>query len=555
MTWKIRSEALPLGDVLVRSAQRTPDAVALAFPDEHFTYDEVLERTINVARGLVAIGVESGDNVGILAPNSIEYVAALFGTALIGAVAVPINARSTSRELEFFVDHGQLAAMLTTDRIDARTNFRDRLAEALPGLADADASEPLSLDGYPHLRGVVMLRGTEGNGCVGAREFKALASSVDHDEIGTLRGRVRLRNPALILYTSGTTSNPKGCIISHEAISRGSLARIAQAFPFDDDNGRVVMWCTAPLFHIAALQGFVYAIGTGSTFVTDVYLDADRALASIKQWRTNTLWPLFMPPFRTLKTAAGFDPTELDFVTSMVTVGPVSELEEWQGYFPQAMLVNGAGMSETAGWFCLSARDDTFEHRTTSAGKPVDGAQVRVVNPETGEDQVDGERGELLVKTYTMLDGYFRDPERTAEAIDEDGWLHTGDLFTRFASGHFAYSGRIKDMLKVGGENVPAIEVESYLCRHAAVNHAEVIGMPDPRLDEVPIAFIELTENGTATEDELIAFCAGELSTFKVPRAIHFIGADEWPMSASKVNKPALRAEAERRATAVTPVA
>lgn len=553
MLWTVRSEAVPLGDLLVRSAQRTPEAIALALPGESFTFREVFNRSVSVARGLLAIGVKPGNQVGVLAPNSIEYVTALFGSALIGAVVVPLHVRSTSRELEYLLRHAELAAVLTTDRIENRTDFRRRLGEALPGLSDADGNTETSLQSAPHLRRVVMLRGAAGEGCMGQQEFEAAAHGVPEDIVAELRARVRIREAAIILYTSGTTSNPKGCVISHEAITRGPLGRISEAFPFDDPSEQpVVMWGPAPLFHIAALQGFLYMIGIGGTFVTDVHLDADRALTSIKEWRTNTLWGMFMPPLRTLRTAEGFRPEDLGFVRSIMTVGPASELLEWQKMFPQALLVNGAGMSETAGWFCLSARDDTAEMRATSAGKPVAGAQVRIIDPATGEGAPDGRQGELLVKTYTMLDQYFRDPDKTAEAIDTEGWLHTGDLFTRLPSGHFVYGGRIKDMLKVGGENVPAIEVESFLCTHPAIVTAEVVGIPDPRLDEVPVAFVELADDASVTEADIMEYCNGHLATFKIPRAVHFVREGEWPMSATKVNKGALRIQAAHLAEALS---
>lgn len=543
MSWTVRSEAVPLGDLLVRSALRCPDTVALAIPGEHHTFSDLFERSVVVARSLVAFGVRAGDNVGVLAPNSFEYAAGLFGAALIGAVLVPINVRSTSSELRYIVSHAELSAVLTTDRIDDRANLRDRLAEALEGLADANASEPLELPGFPHLRRVVMLRGVEAKGCVGQTEFEAGAEKIPSNWIAERRARVRIRDTALILYTSGTTSNPKGCMISHEAITRGSLGRIGAAFPFGNDES-VIMWCPAPMFHIAALQGFLFAIGTGSTFVTDVYLDADRALASILEWKATSLWGMFMPPLRTLLTAKGFRAEELGFVKSFMTVGPASELREWQSMFPQATLVNGAGMSETAGWFSMSAMDESDELRATTAGTPVAGAEVRIVDPETLEDQPPGVRGELLVKTYSMLTEYFHDPGRTDSAIDGEGWLHTGDLFSRLPSGHLVYDGRIKDMLKVGGENVPAIEVETFLCGHPSIRAAEIVGIPDPRLDEVPVAFVELARHVSLSDAEIIAYCRGQLSSFKIPRAVYFVAEGEWPMSASKVNKNILRAQA-----------
>ncbi|MEV1131901.1 class I adenylate-forming enzyme family protein [Agromyces sp. NPDC049794] len=544
--WTVLSEALPLADLLLRTAERTPEATALVIPTEEFTYAELRAESIDVARGLLSLGVERGDHVGVLAPNSIEYVAALFGASLIGAVVVPLHVRATSRELAYLIPHAELRVILTTDRISEHVDFRQRMHGALRGLAESDASRPLDLSGAPLLRHVVMLRGNAGGGALGRTQFNEAVELVTAADVARVRTRVRIRDASLILYTSGTTSNPKGCVISHEAISRGSVARISAAVPPAEIAGPLVMWHPLPLFHIAALQAFVYVVATGATLVTDVHLDADRALDLIRRHRANSLWSGFMPPMRTLRTANGFDAAELSWVHSIWTVGPEAEMIELQELFPQAELVSGGGMSETTGWFCITPRGDLPLHRRTTSGTPVAGAELRVVDPETGKERPAGERGELLVRTYTLMDGYFREPERTAEVIDSDGWMHTGDLYTRLESGHYVYEGRIKDMLKVGGENVPAIEIEAYLCGHPDILTAEVVGVPEPRLDEVPVAFIELVDGAEMSVQDVLDYCAGELATFKIPRRVHFVEAGGWPLSATKVNKRVLRDDAIR---------
>lgn len=199
-------------------------------------------------------------------------------------------------------------------------------------------------------------------------------------------------------------------------------------------------------------------------------------------------------------------------------------------------------MTETAGIFALCAPDETPEQRAISQGKPVPGISVKIIELESGEEAAADVVGEILVRGYCVMDGYYRSPEKTAEALDAEGWLHTGDLYARAADGQLTFHGRAKDMLKVGGENVAAIEVEAYLCSHPAVKLAEVVGRPDPRLDEVPVAFVELRPGKSASEEELIAFCQGRIASYKVPRAVFFMNDGEWPMSATKVDKRALRA-------------
>jgi fatty-acyl-CoA synthase/long-chain acyl-CoA synthetase len=204
--------------------------------------------------------------------------------------------------------------------------------------------------------------------------------------------------------------------------------------------------------------------------------------------------------------------------------------------------MQACGMTETAGIFALCAPDETPEQRAISQGKPVPGIAVKIIELESGAEAAPDVVGEILVRGYCVMEGYYRAAEKTAEALDAEGWLHTGDLYARAADGQLTFHGRAKDMLKVGGENVAAIEVEAYLCSHPAVKLAEVVGRPDPRLDEVPVAFVELRPGKSAGEQELIDFCQGRIASYKVPRAVFFMNDGEWPMSATKVDKRALRA-------------
>jgi fatty-acyl-CoA synthase/long-chain acyl-CoA synthetase len=198
-------------------------------------------------------------------------------------------------------------------------------------------------------------------------------------------------------------------------------------------------------------------------------------------------------------------------------------------------------MTETAGIFALCGPDESRDSRSATQGKPSPGVEVRVVNPDTGLDLPDGQLGEIWVRGYNVMDRYWEAPEKTAETLTPDGWLKTGDLYTRLPNGSLVFGGRHKDMLKVGGENVAAVEVEAALCAHPTVKAAEVVGRPDPRLDEVPVAFVELHVGQTADERTLVAHCQTRLASYKVPRAVYFITADEWPMSATKIDKRALR--------------
>jgi fatty-acyl-CoA synthase/long-chain acyl-CoA synthetase len=261
----------------------------------------------------------------------------------------------------------------------------------------------------------------------------------------------------------------------------------------------------------------------------------------MEQEGVTAAWPWFPAILQPLLDHPQFRPERLASLRKALLIAPQTLVERVQALFPQVEFMQACGMTETAGIFALCGPDETHEQRATSQGKAVPGVEVRIVDPESGEPMPHDKVGEILVRGYCVMSGYYRSPEKTAEALDEEGWLHTGDLYAQSVDGRLTFNGRAKDMLKVGGENVAAVEVEAYLCRHQAVKIAEVVGRPDPRLDEVPVAFVELRPGHTAQPQELIDFCIGKIASYKVPRAVYILGESDWPMSATKVDKRALR--------------
>jgi acyl-CoA synthetase (AMP-forming)/AMP-acid ligase II len=226
-------------------------------------------------------------------------------------------------------------------------------------------------------------------------------------------------------------------------------------------------------------------------------------------------------------------------MNSNFAVQPPSVAESIMRAMPQALQVGSFGMTETAGTVCTGSPDEPELLRITRLGRPLPGLELRIADPQTGRDVPTGERGEALVRGYSLLEGYYKDPEKTAQALDRDGWFHTGDIGSLDEHGTIMFHGRYKDMLKVGGENVAAAEIEALIGRHPAVKLAQVIGIPDAKYVEVPAAFIELKPDARLTEREVIAFCKGEIAAFKVPRVVRFV--TEWPMSSSKIQKFRLR--------------
>jgi acyl-CoA synthetase (AMP-forming)/AMP-acid ligase II len=529
------SEVATLGDLLIRAAHLHPDRKAIVFPESELTYAALLRGAVDVARGLVGLGIAPRSHVGLLANNGHELITGSFGALLANCVAVPLNARHKAHELAFIIDNAQLAAIVTTAADTTHLDFRAVLMAALPSLASAGVG-PLALPEAPTLRHIILLAGEAPRGFVSAAAFAA--NDVANTVIDTLRRRTRLRDWATIIYTSGTTANPKGCLLTHEAMSHGPVERANNRFRSCDHD---VTWGAGPLYHIGSLAPFLGVIGSCGTYLTDTVFDPDRALALMTRERVTAMWPWFPAILQPLLDHPGFAEATRK-VRAMLLIGPETLVNRVQDLLPEAEIMQACGMTETSGLFALSDPDETPQQRSISQGKAVPGMEVRIIDIETGADAPPDQPGEILVRGYCVMSGYYRDPAKTAEALDADGWLHTGDLYAMSADGRLTFNGRVKDMLKVGGENVAAIEVEAFLCTHPAVRLAEVVGRPDARLDEVPVAFVELRPGHSATPEALIAHCQGRIASYKVPRAVYLMQAEDWPMSTTKVNKRELRA-------------
>lgn len=527
----------PLGDLLVRSAHVSPGRAALVLPEQRYTYQDLLVRSLMVARGLLALGLERGEKVGVLAHNGVEIAEAIFGAALMGAVPVPINARHRASELGYIAENAELAAILTIGSFSgAHLDFPDLLAQALPGLAAGSDRSRLTLVDHPKLRAVVALAGEARQGQLARAEFEELALSVDEADVHRNRACVKVRDIALMLYTSGTTANPKGCALTHEAVTRGAVERARLRYDGD------VTWGAGPLYHVGCLSPFIGSVGAGGTYVTDVFFNPGRAIRLLEDERVAVAFPWFPALIQPMLDHPGFDPQRLGSLRSILVIGPRPLIDRVQETFPQVELIAACGMTETAGIYAVSTRDETAGERAEAQGKAVPGVELRIIDAETQRDLPDGEMGEILVRGHCVMTEYYRDAERTEEALDADGWLHTGDLYSRTPDGRVIFHGRLKDMLKVGGENVASVEIESFLCQHPSVRMASVVGRPDPRLDEVPVAFVELEAGQSLTQEELIAFCEGKISRYKIPAEVRFISGEEWPMSTTKIDKRGLRA-------------
>jgi fatty-acyl-CoA synthase len=536
---QMRVSVSPLADMLLKAWDQAPDKEALVFPTGRKSYDAVVQSVLQRARGLMGIGIQPGDHVGILLPSGVEFIESLFAVAMIGGVSVLMNARYRAPEVAYVAENADLVAIVTNSESDAFVDFVARLTEAFPALSGVSDPLNLTVSSVPKLRRLVLLGGKQAPGFIDQTGFDAAAAVVSETAVHAARLGVRLRDTCMILYTSGTSANPKGCLLSHEAICREAtnLARNRWAFSKDER-----VWSPMPLFHIAAMLGMLGAVEVAGTFIGQPHFDAGESLRQIEAEKATMVFLPFVTFHQAMIAHADWDKTDMRSVklmNSCFSQMPQVVGDAFRAKMPNALQVGTYGMTEGSGIVTTGGYNMDPELGFQALGYPMAGVSVKIIDLETGQELAVGERGEIWIKGYSLLDGYYRDPVKTAEALDAAGWYHSGDIGSIDEHGHLRFHGRFKDMLKVGGENVAAAEVEAVLAAHEGVQLAQVVGLPDSRLAEIPAAFIERSGKCDVSEEELLRFVKERIASFKVPRHIRFI--DEWPMSASKIQKFKLR--------------
>jgi len=528
-------DPLTVGHLLLRSARRNPGKIAVAVPGEEWSYSELEFRAWEIARGLAALGVGPGDHVGLLLPNGLDFIAAWFGVSLAGAAIVPINTRYQPPELSYAITHAELKCVLTTDAVAEHVDFLALLGRALPELADASDAERLGIAAAPRLRQVVNLGRSEGRWHVDRKAFLERAGCHPRAELDARQPAIKPDSLAALVFTSGTTSRPKACMHSH----RGLLFNWLAARERLKITARDVLWDPLPLFHGQAYGMMMAMLAAGGTFLTQTHFDPEVAFDLIDRHHAT----LFYPGFHTI-TARLIDPPRFSAAdrTSVRAVLAISPADAWnrsQAALAPAVQFSAYGLQEAGGVVSYAELTASERVRRETCGRPFAGIAVRIIDPDTGAELPSGSYGEILVRGPGLFTGYYRDPFATAHVLDDEGFLHTGDLGTLDEAGRIIYRDRVKSMLKVGGENVAPSEIEAVLLTHPLIAVAVAVAIPDDRLDQVPAAFVELRHGSTLSAEEVIEHCAQRLARFKVPRVVRFV--KEWPMSATKIQASKLR--------------
>lgn len=526
-TWKKQT----LAETLAATADAHAQDEALVISGRRLTWAELRDNVREVAQGLRALGIRRGDHVAVCMGNSLEWVIFFYAAASIGAVTVPVNTRFKADEMLYCLRQADVKLLFITDRF-LKIDFIGMLRGICPALEQKlpDAALPL-------LHTVVVLGKDVPAGAIGFADLLSQGAACTEP----WPPAVSADDVLLMQFTSGTTSYPKGVMLTHDNMLRNA-ACVAARFNLKAGDR---YYSARPFYHVAGTTlSLLAALTTGACLLSSPSFEPEEALATMwSEECTHTSGNDTM--FLMMLNHPNFDQYPLKLRNGWASAGPevsrkVIELMGMKG------LVQAYGLSEASPNVCMSHYDDDIEKRIAGWAHILDDVEVRLVDPETGAVMPAGKSGEIQVRGWSVMQGYYKMPEQTAKAITTDGWLHTGDLGIMDEDGRLKFLTRIKDVFRVGGENVAPAEVEDVLHKHPKIKQAQVIGVPDPRLVEVPAAYVILLEGETATPQEIIAWSKEKLANFRVPRYVQIVDSFEkiGMTGSSKIQKNKLRAQA-----------
>lgn len=523
-----------LGQWLEHWAETTPDKEYIVYSDRdlRFTWGEFNKRVDNMAKGLMAIGVTHGTHVGVWATNVPDWLTFLFAGAKIGAVLVTINTNYKQNELEYLVENADIHTMCITDGV-FDGSYVDMVYSMLPELKTSQRGY-LKSERFPRLKNVVYIGQEKYRGIYNTPEILLLGDNVSDETLEAAKAEVNCHDVVNMQYTSGTTGFPKGVMLTHYNIANnGFLTGEHMKF-----NAADKLCCCVPLFHcFGVVLASMNVLTHGCTQVMVEKFDPLVVLASIHKERCTAVYgvPTMFIAELNHPMFEMFDLTSLRTGIMAGSLCPV-ELMKKVDEKMHMRITSVYGLTETSPGMTHSRIDDPAEVRYNTVGYDYEFTEVRVIDPETGEESPVGVQGEMCNRGYNNMKGYYNNPIATQEIIDKNGFLHSGDLGICDENGNYRITGRIKDMIIRGGENIYPRELEEFLYHFPGVKDVQVAAVPSKKYGEQVGAFIILHDGATATEDEVRDFCRGKIARHKIPRYIFFV--DTFPMTGSgKIQK------------------
>jgi fatty-acyl-CoA synthase len=528
-----------IGQVFADCVKEHPEREFIVYADRNlrFTYAKFKERVDNLARGLLAIGMKKGDHLGIWATNVPDWLTFLFATAEIGVVLVTVNTNYRSHELEYLIKQSDISTLCLVD------GFRDNdyiamINELIPELKDCARGRLIS-ERFPYLKNVVYIGPQKHRGMFSVPELLLLGQQTGDEELEVARKSLDRNDVINMQYTSGTTGFPKGVMLTHRNILNNGFS-IGECQKF---TGLERVCLPVPYFHCFGLVLGIMAILThGATVVGIENFDPLVVLASIQKERCTAVYgvPTMFIMELNHPMFSMFDTSSLRTGIMAGSPCPVEVMREVMEKMHCRDITIAYGLTESSPVMTQTRTDDPIDVRVSTVGSSLPGVEVSVRNPETNEECAIGVQGELCCRGYNVMKGYYKMPEMTARIIDDEGWLHSGDLGVKDAAGNYSVTGRIKDMIIRGGENIYPREIEEFLYGMDGVKDVQVAGVPSTKYGEEVGVFIIPKEGAEISEEAVNDFCHGRISRHKIPKYIFIM--QEFPMTVSgKIQKYKLR--------------
>ncbi|MFC0297181.1 AMP-binding protein [Geobacillus jurassicus] len=534
-----------VGKLLEERAKQYADHEAVVYADRglRLTYRQFNDYCRLVARGLMRLGIEKGEHVAIWATNVPEWIACQFATGKMGAVLVTVNTNYRAAELEYLLKQSDSTTLFLIEQY-RDSSYIDILYEIVPELRTS-APGQLQSKRLPKLKNVIFLGDKRYPGMFTWNDILAMAQDVSEEELDERMESLDPHDVINMQYTSGTTGFPKGVMLTHYNIVNNAH-QVAQCMGLGEGDRLCI---PVPFFHcFGCVMSTLACVTVGATMVPVVEFHPKRVLETVEAEQCTALHGV-----PTMFIAELNDPDFAKYNLSSLRTGimagspcPVEVMKAVIEKMGMTDITIAYGQTEASPVITQTRTDDPLELRVETVGRALPGVEVKIVEPGTNKEVPRGVQGELCTRGYHVMKGYYNNPEATKEAIDEDGWLHTGDLATMDESGYCRITGRLKDMIIRGGENIYPREIEEFLYKHPKILDVQVVGVPDEVYGEEVMAWIILKDGETATAEEIREFCRGNISRHKIPRYIEF--TDSYPMTASgKIQKFKLREMAKQR--------